>query len=73
MISNEGKTVVTGPERGSVLLWFLESELDKGDSLDAHPDFVMHVAMSNNGKTIVSWPYDGTLRRWSAESGLSTG
>lgn len=72
-ISNNGKTIVSAMDDGSLRRWDSESGLSMVEALEGHTKMLNSVAISKDGKTIVSGSYDGTVRRWETESGLSIG
>ncbi|MGH1396521.1 MAG: WD40 repeat domain-containing protein, partial [Trichormus sp.] len=62
-MSQDGQTIVSGGEDGTVRLWNLQG-LPLAEPFRGHEDWVLSVAISSDGKTIVSGAKDGTVRLW---------
>lgn len=67
-ISADGRRMISGHDRGTVILWDLDAKAALY-ALDAHGWSVAGVAMSPDGKTAVSGDIDGELKLWDVASG----
>ncbi|MGH1396809.1 MAG: caspase family protein, partial [Trichormus sp.] len=65
-MSQDGKTIVSGGEDGSVRLWNLQG-LSLAEPFRGHQGVVWSVAISSDGQTIVSGGEDGTVRLWNLQ------
>ncbi|MDZ8092195.1 MAG: caspase family protein [Nostoc sp. DedQUE05] len=62
-ISQDGQTIVSGGEDGTVRLWNFQG-LHLAETFGGHQGRVNSVAISQDGQTIVSGGEDGTVRLW---------
>jgi WD40 repeat protein/energy-coupling factor transporter ATP-binding protein EcfA2 len=68
-VSGDGKTIVSGDEKGTVRLWDREGK-PTGQSSRGHEGAVASVAISSNGQTIVSGGSDGKVLRWNLQGSV---
>jgi WD40 repeat protein len=66
--SPDGKTLASGTDTGSLLLWDLTTRTQKFP-LTGHNGSVNRIAFSPDGKTLASGGQDGLLRLWDPSSG----
>ena len=67
-ITPDGRTLVSGDEDGTVLVWNAKRGRCKG-SLRGHLSAVTAVAIDDNGTTVMSGDRDGVLLVWDVERG----
>ncbi|KAF8999981.1 WD40-repeat-containing domain protein [Cyathus striatus] len=68
VISEDGKTIVSGSYDTTVRMWSLQSG-KLLNVLKGHSDWVSSVAISQDGTTVASGSYDMTVRVWNSWSG----
>src|SRR5262249_40117381 len=62
--SPDGKTLVSGSEDKTLILWDVATRQPLGQPLTGHTSYVRSVAFSPDGKTLVSGSGDKTLIWW---------
>jgi WD40 repeat protein len=70
-ISNDGQTIVSGSDDGTIRLWDRQGK-PLIQPFRGHESEVTSVAVSDDGQTIVSGGVDGTVRLWNRQGKLLT-
>ena len=68
--SPNGKTLASGSENGTIILWDIQSGQPIGDPLHGHTHSVNSVAYSPDGKVLASGSYDHNIILWDVTTGL---
>ena len=71
--SPDGKTLASGSDDNTIVLWDVESGQMLGEPLRGHDDSVWSVSFSPDGKTLASGSGDDTIVLWDVESGQMLG